>query len=341
MGHVREQVAWFVLCATFAAGPSWAQTPARPSAAPTASAPASSAAAPASLGATLTGEAKAEYDAAGLVFGDGDYAGAVLKFERAYELSKDARLLWNMAVCEKNLRHYTKVVQLVRRYQSEAKALMSEQDRVDAADLATAAASFVSQLKVTVDPAGAEIAIDDQMVGTAPVAQPLMVDIGERKLRVSKAGYVEHVQTIRLSGKTSIEVSIKLEPEVHEGRVNVATDPGASIYVDGKAVGAERWTGALSAGGHTLRIQAPGKRAYQGEVIVREKETREVHITLDPEVALSSSSTKWLWIAGGALVLGGASVGTYFLLKPKNEPAEISPGSMTPGNVQMPLVGWR
>ena len=55
------------------------------------------------LGDALSGEAKAEYDAARILFGDDDFAGALVKFERAFEFSGDLRLLWNMAVCEKSL----------------------------------------------------------------------------------------------------------------------------------------------------------------------------------------------------------------------------------------------
>ncbi|MGH7297676.1 MAG: hypothetical protein ACRELB_22250 [Polyangiaceae bacterium] len=51
------------------------------------------------LAQTLTGDAKAAYDAAKLLVGDGDFAGAAIKFQAAYDQSNDARLLWNIAAC--------------------------------------------------------------------------------------------------------------------------------------------------------------------------------------------------------------------------------------------------
>src|SRR5262245_19046704 len=81
------------------------------------------------LSEALTGSAKAEYDAGKILYADGDYAGAALKFGSAYDLSKDPRLLWNMAGAEKNHRHYARVEQLVKRYVSESGAAVNEADR--------------------------------------------------------------------------------------------------------------------------------------------------------------------------------------------------------------------
>ena len=53
----------------------------------------------------LTGDAKRDYESARLLYDNGDYAGASVKFQSAYELSRaqnskwegDPRLLWNAA----------------------------------------------------------------------------------------------------------------------------------------------------------------------------------------------------------------------------------------------------
>ena len=74
---------------------------------------------PAPLTKSLTGEAKAAYDSGRLLFEDGDSPGALAKFSRAYDVSHDARLLWNMASCEKELRHYGRAAALIGRYLQE------------------------------------------------------------------------------------------------------------------------------------------------------------------------------------------------------------------------------
>ncbi|MGH7329836.1 MAG: hypothetical protein ACREJX_15930, partial [Polyangiaceae bacterium] len=52
---------------------------------------------PKSLSDTLTGDAKADYEAGKLLFSDGDYAGAEIKLQGAYDKSQEPRLLWNIA----------------------------------------------------------------------------------------------------------------------------------------------------------------------------------------------------------------------------------------------------
>src|SRR5262245_5084124 len=63
---------------------------------------------PKTLSETLTGMAKAEYEAGRILYGDKDYTSAIAKFQQAYQLSNEPRLLFNIAVCQKNLRKYSK-----------------------------------------------------------------------------------------------------------------------------------------------------------------------------------------------------------------------------------------
>src|SRR6186713_3117351 len=55
------------------------------------------------LAESLTGDAKGEYESGKLLFEHGDYAAAAVKFQHAYDLAKDPRLLWNVAAAEKQL----------------------------------------------------------------------------------------------------------------------------------------------------------------------------------------------------------------------------------------------
>jgi len=102
----RRRTLAIVLAITVAAPSAMAQAP-RPTkkAPPKTVAPPPVVTAPArpSLADTLTGPAKDDYMAGRLLFGDHDYGGALVKFQSAYTQSKDARLLFNMAACEKNL----------------------------------------------------------------------------------------------------------------------------------------------------------------------------------------------------------------------------------------------
>jgi hypothetical protein len=236
---------------------------------------------PKSLSDTLSGGAKADYEAARLLYGDGDHAGALVKFQSAFDQSKDSRLLWNMAACEKNLRHYAKVMALVDRYLKEGGALLTEQDRRDAKDLLGAIESFTAALTLDVSEAGAEVSIDDEVVGTTPLGKPTIVDLGVRRIKIKKEGFREATLSVPIGGSKEVTQNVKLEREVHEGKLTVHSAPDAVISLDGKDVGTGSFDGTVPSGGHTLRVTAPSMRPYQTEVVIADNETRTVDVALE------------------------------------------------------------
>ena len=299
-----------------------------------AAAPVPAAAAP--LSASLTGMARAEYEAGKLLYQDGDFQNALVKFQSVYDLSHDGRLLWNIAVCEKNLRRYTRVLTTLDRYLVEAGSMISADDRQEAKDLAAAAKPLVSVLWITVSEPGAEILIDDTRVGTSPLAAGVKLDLGKRRIHIQKAGFKPFDRAEEVAGGTELAITATLEKEVHVGRLVVKAGETDLISIDGNAVAQGKWDGKLSSGGHTLRVTSPGMTIYQSEVIVQDNKPREIQVTLTP-LAKASNLSKWLWIAGGAVLVTGAAIGGAVLSQPKPQ-TEVT-GTL--GTVYLSLGGRR
>jgi hypothetical protein len=271
----------------------------------------------------LEGETKNNYDSGKLLFGDGDFAGALIKFKAAYDATKDPRPLWNMAACEKNLRHYARAVALVTLYLADDR--IGTDDRADAQRLKTTLADFTVPMVITVTEPGADVLIDGESIGQSPLPGPVTLDIGARKLQVRKAGFKAFETPVVVAPGNNAPVVAKLDLDVHQGHLVVKGPAGASIAIDGQPMAMGSWEGMLPSGGHSLRVSATGMRSYQDEVTLMDDQTRTLDITLEAE---SSGASKWLWIAaGGAVVAAGAAVGGYFLLK-KSEPASQTPGTI-------------
>jgi hypothetical protein len=303
---------------------------AAPAAAPSASAP---------LSESLTGMARADYAAARILYEDGDYQGALQKLKNAFDASKDARLLWNMAACEKNLRHYALALGLVERYVSDGGALVSESDRAEAAAFVDTIRGFVTDLTVTVNEPGASISIDEQAVGTSPLPGPLKVDMGVHKVRVQKAGFVDFVLSQDLPGGRTFGITAQLVVDRHEGRLRIVAGPSDAIQIDGKVVGTGLWEGTMPSGTHTVYVVAKGKRPYQTDVVVKDNDVNAVHVTLQNEststvVVQKEGVPAWMWITGGVLA-AGAGVGAYFLLKPDEGREYSAPREGTWGAIEL------
>lgn len=286
---------------------------------------------------TLTGTARGEYEAGKLLYNDGDYAGAALKFLRAYDESKDPRLLWNAAAAEKNLRRYVRVADLVGRYMREAGDRLTADELSEAKVLLDTVRAFISDVTFKIVPDGATIMVDEQPVGVSPLPGPVQIEMGQHKLKVSKPGFQDFSAAQSFTGGAATSVEISLQAVVHEGKLRIIAGPGDVIRVDGKVVGTGEWEGTLPSGAHSVAVSGEGKRPYQSEAVVQDNQGSTLRVALDPESSGGGGGDlTWLWVAGGAVAAAGLGVGAYFMFKPEDEgpPAPIV-GTLNPGAVPL------
>lgn len=268
-----------IACALLVTTPTTAWAQAKPAPAAAKSKP---------LGATLTGQPKADYEAGRALFNDGDHSGALIKFQAAFDASKDPRLLYNLAACEKSMRHYARAIELLKQYSAAGPTFVSDKEKKEADELVKALEPFTIVLTIEVNEPEVEISIDDKVVGKSPLA-PIVVDIGQRRIRARKEGFREVTTTTSVGGAAKQTVPLTLEKEIHEGKLVVQAPATATVTIDGRVVKPadpkQPITETLAAGGHTLRVTAPGMRPYEREVVVNDKETRAVEVVLEAETA--------------------------------------------------------
>lgn len=295
------------------------------------------------LAESLTGVARAEYEAGRILYLDGDYQTAVVKFDRAYQESKDPRLLWNMAAAEKNLRHYVRVEELVRRYITESGSQLTEAERADAQTLLDTVSQFIGDVTIKVQPDGANVAVDGAAVGVTPFEKPVRLEIGTRAFEVKKDGYVPHRESIQVSGGSQL-LEFNLEQELHQGTLRILADPGNIIHVDGKVVGTTEWQGTLASGAHNVHVTAEGFRPYRSDTVVQDNQTTTLRITLQEDAKSlgamspedSGNDYMWAWIAGGAVVVSGLAIGSYYLFRP-GDSGPPAPVEGTLGTIELPF----
>ena len=221
---------------------------------------------PLPLGQSLPADARRDYEAGRLLFEDGDYATALLKYRAAYDATHDARLLWDVAVCQKSLRHYTEALATLGRYLAEGGDLLTAQDRKDAQDLSRALRPFTTAETIQVNEPGAEVSVDGQVVGKSPLEAPVTLDIGMRRVRVSKEGFRTWDQPVPVGGSAATSLDVRLAPAV--GHLEVHVLDGAVVAVDERELGrGPRVQLDLPSGAHALRVTAPRMRPYVTDVV--------------------------------------------------------------------------
>jgi hypothetical protein len=285
------------------------------------------------LAQSLTGEAKREYELGRELYRGGDNAAALLKFRHAFDLSGESRLLWNVAVCHKNLRQYDKALPLVDKYLA-AGATLTAAERAEATDFRAALTGLVAPVTVTSNPPGAGVFLDGERLGVTPIEKPFLVVAGvagTRQFRFRRDGYREKTLSPDIPGGSPFVVRAELEREVHEGRLSVVAKARDVIQIDGRVAGETQWSGPLSSAPHVVVVSGDGKKSQRLEVLIRDNEQRSLYVELEPE----PSGAKWPWfVAGGAVVAAGLAVGGYFLFRPSSAPGATTHGSI--GTYQVP-----
>lgn len=190
------------------------------------------------------------------LYSEGDYALAVIEFDRAYALVSDYRVLYNIGQVRVQLSNYAKARLALERYLSEGGDKVSVERRQSvAADLQMIAAR-TAMLRVETNVDGAQIIIDDVEVGTSPMADPLLLDAGDHRMTLRKAGFNAADSRLTLAGgdNTSTRVNLVPETRVAAPRIIVEkqylerSDRSAWIWATWSATGVFAISGAALGG---------------------------------------------------------------------------------------------
>ncbi|HYQ16696.1 MAG TPA: PEGA domain-containing protein, partial [Polyangiaceae bacterium] len=158
-------------------------------------------------------EAKTRFEHAIKLYEDGDYSVALAEFERVYELVPDYRVLYNIGQVSIQLGHYARALNTLKEYMTRgATELSAERAKSVQADIDLLAVRTAS-IALEVDPEGVEVTIDGRVLGTTPISDPIVVDVGERRVELKRAGYVSQEQTLSLAGGDRYVGKFKLIPE--------------------------------------------------------------------------------------------------------------------------------
>jgi hypothetical protein len=240
---------------------------------------------PVDVRAQLSETARRAWDAAKQLAGANDYKGALVEFQRAYELSHDPRVLYNVGVTEKLLTHYARAVDA---WEKELKEGASELTPAEVQEIRSSIAivqQFVTIIDVLASEPDATLSIDDVPVGKTPFPGPVRIDVGKRTVKLSKEGFVDAIQTVDVATGQRVPVTLKLEPLSKTALVAITVGgaPSATVYIDGKDVGPAPFKGELTAERHTVEARSPGYVTVGQTVDVQYKTPVSLVLTLSAE----------------------------------------------------------
>jgi PEGA domain len=265
---------------------------------------------PAATATPTPSEAEVRFQRGLELFNVRNYEGALAEFQRSYELSGMAGLLYNLARTYQALGRYPEAARAIERYLREASDLSADR-RAEVEGMLTQTRSFIARIDLRIEPADAHVAVtlDGDAVQDPLRAEGLAVGPGRHAIEATGEGWQSVSASVVLASGDRREVRLTLRPTASETRiielrrigagggarlVFASTPTGATARIDGHE--ATLPAADVAPGHHELEVSAPGHETWRGSVEIVQGATR----TITPHLASTRGLSPTLFYAGAS-----------------------------------------
>jgi len=260
-----------------------------------------------------------------------EYERALDLYDKAYALDPSPALLYNRGRAYEALARYPEALDQLEEFERTAPdELKAKVRRLD--ELLGRVRAKVSQLEIACNVPGARVLLRAKVAGTTPLDKPLRVNAGKAVVEVSADGYHPFRRTLTLAGGAKQTLDVKLVTKASGGLLIVGSPvAGATVFVDGKRLGAVPVQTVLPPGKHRVVVRHAEYDDADTRVEMVAGGRNEINVPLDRPPALTSRW--WFWTGVGVAAVGGGVL-VYALLTER----DADKGDMPPGQVAGPLV---
>jgi len=205
----------------------------------------------------LVQQALREYDL-------GNFSEAKAFFAQAHALSPNARTLRGLGMSAYELRNYVEAIGFFEQSIDSASRPLTVPMRAELSQLLKQARSFVTRLRVKLEPASAELRIDTR-AAQKDAAGFVMLDPGSHELVAEAHDYEQTSRTIRTDGGEELTLTMTLRP-LNEPKAEAAAEAPAPVVATEPITPAPR--AAASSVGPWVLIGVSAAVAVAGGVLV-------------------------------------------------------------------------
>jgi hypothetical protein len=157
---------------------------------------------------TAVHEAGKHFDRGVALYRETDYRGSLVEFKRAYALSPNSAVLYNIGEAEYQLQDYANALTTFARYLAEAPP--GSGHRVEVENDVEVLQARVGHLGIVTVPPGAEVSVDDQPAGKTPLNDRLLVSVGHRKVTAVYPGRTSVTRFVDVAADDDMSVTLEL-----------------------------------------------------------------------------------------------------------------------------------
>jgi tetratricopeptide (TPR) repeat protein len=185
-----------------------------------------------------------------------NYRAALIEFQRAYAASPHYKLLYNLGQASLELQEDSNGIDYFTRYLREGGDELSDERKAEVQQNIARLRARLASVTVTTNQAGAEIYVDETLVGTSPLSEPVKVSVGRRRFVAVKHGFPDAERVIDVASGDELKVDLefkdpqqldvaKLEKAIRENKEDSGPSPALITGIT---------TGVLAASATTMSI---------------------------------------------------------------------------------------
>jgi hypothetical protein len=161
------------------------------------------------------------------LYGEADYAGALVEFKRAYAIAPTSAALYNVGEAQFQLQDYAGALKAFRQFLREFGP--TEGHRADVEHDVDVLRTRVGHVSIKTVPVGADITIDDHSAGKTPIDEAVLVSVGHRKFVASMVGRAPVTSYVDVAAEDVLWVTLQLPPaaDLAPGVISPAGSPAS------------------------------------------------------------------------------------------------------------------
>jgi hypothetical protein len=162
--------------------------------------------APATAAANME-EAQRRFKRGSELYKEGDLAAALVEMKRAYELVPSFKILYNLGQVAYQMHDYAGALRYFRQYLDVGQSAVPPDRRRELADEIPRLEQRVGRLEISTAERNLDVFVDDAPVGQSPLAAPVAVNEGRRRIEVVGAGGARRSNVVEVPGGELVRVS--------------------------------------------------------------------------------------------------------------------------------------
>ena len=178
-----------------------------------------------------TDKARASFHHGVQLYNEGSFEAALAEFRRAYQISPNYRLLYNIAQTYFDLHDYVNSSKNLKQYLQEGGNEIAATRRLEVSDLNQKLEDRIAYLDIVCNLDGADIRVDDLSVGVSPLTSAVPVNAGPRRISAVKLGHPVAARMATVVGREKAKVIMDIA---------ASAETQAADRVRGPAAGAEK-----------------------------------------------------------------------------------------------------